>query len=78
MKRDRSKPHLFWMVAGSVLMALSLTACMPSGLPGKTPGDMYVQLKVTLPPADNDKARELYRQMQAELGFNPRSKMEVS
>ena len=48
------------------------------GLPGKHPGDLYVQLKVTLPPADNEKARELYRQMQAELGFNPRSKMEVS
>ena len=48
------------------------------GLPGKTPGDLYVQLKVTLPPADNDKARELYRQMQSELGFNPRRTMEVS
>lgn len=48
------------------------------GLPGKTPGDLYVQLKVTLPPADNDKSRDMYRQMKDELDFNPRRTMEVS
>ena len=45
------------------------------GLPGKTPGDLYVVLEITLPPADSDEAKTLYRQMQEELDFNPRSKM---
>ncbi len=45
------------------------------GLPGKQPGDMYVVLQVTLPPADNDAARTLYRQMQDQLGFDPRATM---
>ncbi len=48
------------------------------GLPGKQPGDMYVVLQVALPPADSDAARTLYKQMQDQLGFNPRAAMEVS
>jgi curved DNA-binding protein len=48
------------------------------GLPGKEPGDMYVVLQVTLPPADNDAARELYKQMEDQLAFNPRAKLGVS
>ena len=48
------------------------------GLPGKTPGDLYVVVQVTLPPADSETARSLYRQMQSELDFNPRRTMEVS
>jgi curved DNA-binding protein len=48
------------------------------GLTGKQPGDMYVVLQVTLPPADSDAARALYKQMQEQLGFNPRAKMGVS
>ena len=35
-------------------------------------GDFYVVLELVLPPADNDKARALYRQMAQELAFNPR------
>lgn len=48
------------------------------GLPGKQPGDMYVVLQVVLPPADNEAARDLYRQMQDQLRFNPRAAMGVS
>ena len=43
------------------------------GLPGSTPGDQYVVLKVVLPPADSPQARELYERMQRELPFDPRS-----
>ncbi len=43
------------------------------GLPSREPGDQYVQLEIVLPPADTDKARALYEQMQGELDFNPRS-----
>jgi curved DNA-binding protein len=48
------------------------------GLPGKTPGDLYVVLQVTLPPADSEDARTLYKQMQDQLGFNPRATMGVA
>jgi curved DNA-binding protein len=43
------------------------------GLPGATPGDQYVVLKIVLPPADSPQARELYERMQRELPFDPRS-----
>jgi curved DNA-binding protein len=39
---------------------------------------MYVILQITLPPADSDAARRLYKQMQEQLGFNPRAALEVS
>jgi curved DNA-binding protein len=48
------------------------------GLPGKQPGDLYVVLQVTLPPADTDAAKTLYKQMETQLGFNPREAMGVS
>ena len=48
------------------------------GLPGKEPGDMYVVLQVTLPPADSDVARDLYKQMEDQLAFNARAKLGVS
>ena len=47
------------------------------GIPGKTPGDFYAVLKISLPAADNDKARTLYQQMKNELDFNPRQKLGV-
>ena len=47
------------------------------GIPGKPPGDLYVIPQITLPPADTDKAKELYRKMAQELAFNPRSKLGV-
>jgi len=48
------------------------------GLIGKQPGDMYVVLQLTLPPGDNDAAKALYRQMEDQLGYNPRATMEAS
>jgi len=48
------------------------------GLPGKSPGDLYVVLQVTLPPADSEDAKRLYGQMRDKLGFNPRAKMGVA
>jgi curved DNA-binding protein len=43
------------------------------GLPGTTPGDQYVVLKIQTPPANSAKARELYERMQRELAFDPRA-----
>jgi curved DNA-binding protein len=42
------------------------------GLPAKPPGNLYVTLQIALPPADSAKAKDLYRKMARELGFNPR------
>lgn len=47
------------------------------GIPAKTPGDLYVVTQITLPAAETEKARELYRQMEQELAYNPRSKLGV-
>ena len=47
------------------------------GIPGKTPGDLYVIPQITLPLADTDEAKELYRKMEQELPYNPRSKLGV-
>jgi curved DNA-binding protein len=46
------------------------------GLPGASPGDLYVVAKLTLPPANDDKAREIYRRMSDELPYNPRKQLE--
>jgi curved DNA-binding protein len=43
------------------------------GIPAKQPGDLYLILDVVLPPANNDRARELYEQMAREMAFNPRA-----
>ncbi|MEQ3640854.1 MAG: DnaJ C-terminal domain-containing protein [Alteromonas sp.] len=45
------------------------------GLVGKQAGDLYVVLQITLPLADSEMARELYKQMETKLGFNPRATM---
>jgi curved DNA-binding protein len=47
------------------------------GIPGKTPGDFYVIPQITLPPADTDAAIALYRKMEQELAYNPRSHLGV-
>jgi curved DNA-binding protein len=47
------------------------------GIPGNPPGDIYVIPQITLPSADSDQARDLYRKMEQQLAFNPRSKMGV-
>jgi curved DNA-binding protein len=45
------------------------------GLPGKTPGDQYVNLSIVTPNADTESARALYRKMAAELPMNPRENL---
>lgn len=46
------------------------------GIPGEPAGDLYLELEVTLPPADDDKARQLYETMAREMAsFNPRRNM---
>jgi curved DNA-binding protein len=47
------------------------------GIPGNPPGDIYVVAQIALPSADSDQARDLYRKMEQELAFDPRSKMGV-
>lgn len=47
------------------------------GLPGKPAGDLFVVLKVALPPADSETAKALYRQMREALSssFDPRAEL---
>jgi curved DNA-binding protein len=47
------------------------------GIPGAPPGDLHAVLKIIVPPADTDKAKDLYRQMERELPFNPRAGLGV-
>jgi curved DNA-binding protein len=42
------------------------------GLPGKTPGDQYVTLKVVVPPAKTEREKELYRELSQLQDFDPR------
>ena len=42
------------------------------GIPGSPPGDAILVLQIVLPPADTEKARELYATMARELAFDPR------
>jgi len=42
------------------------------GIPAAEPGDLYAVLKIVLPPADSEKARELYQKMASDLAFDPR------
>ncbi len=47
------------------------------GIPGDPPGDVYVVMQISLPPADTAQARQLYKKMEQELAFNPRSRLGV-
>ncbi len=47
------------------------------GLPGTPPGDLHAVLKIVLPPADSDKAKEVYKDMERELPFDPRAGLGV-
>jgi curved DNA-binding protein len=48
------------------------------GIPGGTPGDLYVVLQVVLPPADSETARTFYRDMAGKFrSFDPRAKRGV-
>ena len=47
------------------------------GLPGKPPGDQYVELQVVVPPATDEKVRDLYESLERENHVNPRAKLGV-
>jgi len=47
------------------------------GIPGKPPGDFFVVLRVALPPANSQQAKELYEEMKQKMPFNPRAKLGV-
>lgn len=47
------------------------------GIPSRQPGDLYVVLQITLPPADNEQQRRIYEEMKQEFSFNPRAGLEV-
>ncbi|MEW6519747.1 MAG: DnaJ C-terminal domain-containing protein [Thermodesulfobacteriota bacterium] len=47
------------------------------GLPGDPPGDQFVVLKVVVPRADTEEAREIYKKMAAVMPMNPRSALGV-
>jgi curved DNA-binding protein len=42
------------------------------GLPGKTPGNLYLLLEIALPPADTEAARAAYEQLAKAAPFDPR------
>ncbi len=45
------------------------------GLPGRPPGDQYVVLKIVVPEAKSEKDRELIRQMEEQMAFDPRAEL---
>ena len=46
------------------------------GLPGKTPGDQFVTIRVEVPPAESGRAKELYEALKKEQAFDPRAGLE--
>jgi curved DNA-binding protein len=48
------------------------------GIPGSTPGDLYVVLQIALPDAHDEATKDFYRDMAARFGsFQPREKLGV-
>ncbi len=47
------------------------------GIPARTPGDFYVVVQISVPPADDAQARALYEEMQQKMAFNPRARLGV-
>jgi len=47
------------------------------GIPAKSPGDLYVVLQITVPPADTAQKRQAYEKMKQEFAFDPRAGLEV-
>ena len=45
------------------------------GLPAASPGDFYVVLQISLPAANDDKAKAAYAAFAAALAFNPRANL---
>ena len=46
------------------------------GIPSNPPGDLLLEVRVVLPPAEAPRAKELYETMARELAFDPRADME--
>jgi len=42
------------------------------GLPGKPTGDMFVEIMIKTPPAEDEKAKQFYQQMEKDFDFKPR------
>ncbi|MCC7060389.1 MAG: DnaJ domain-containing protein [Burkholderiaceae bacterium] len=42
------------------------------GIPGSSPGSLYLELQLVLPPANTAQARKLYETMAREMAFDPR------
>jgi len=47
------------------------------GIPGASPGDLYVVLQIALPPADDEHTQAAYRALQQAAPFNPRAHLGV-
>ena len=47
------------------------------GIPGRSPGDFYAVIQITLPPADTEVAKAAYRDFEKALPFNPRQHLGV-
>ena len=47
------------------------------GMPGSTPGDQYLILKVMIPKPQDDDAKALYQKMSEIMPFNPRAQMRI-
>jgi curved DNA-binding protein len=48
------------------------------GIPGAVSGDLYVMIKIVIPPAENESEKEAYRAMAKVFDFNPRENMKES
>ncbi|MBK6597677.1 MAG: DnaJ domain-containing protein [Proteobacteria bacterium] len=48
------------------------------GLPGKTPGDQYVEVEIAVPSPISDQARQLYEQLEADNTTDLRADIKVS
>jgi curved DNA-binding protein len=46
------------------------------GLPAPEPGDLYVSLRIILPPAKTESAKKAYQEMATKLAFDPRASFE--
>ena len=47
------------------------------GIPGKKPGNLYVVLRIELPPVSSKRDKEIYQEMAKEMAFNPRINLGV-
>jgi curved DNA-binding protein len=43
------------------------------GLPGKPAGDLFVEIQIHTPPAQDEESREFYREMEQKFDFKPRN-----